>query len=57
MRGRRSKLKSVNDAKITEGSREWPVSVYVTNERTEAKAGKLIATALLADLSSDKERR
>jgi len=49
-------LNSVNEVKITPGSRVWPVAEYVINAKTEARTGMLIATALFAARMSNSER-
>lgn len=52
IKGRRSRLNRVRDVKMTEASSEWPVAEYVTKAMTDARAGKLIATAFIAARTS-----
>lgn len=49
IRGRRKSWNNVSDVKMMAGSSEWPVSEYVTKDRTAARTGIANATALFAD--------
>jgi len=56
MSGRRRSMNSVNEVKITPGSRVWPVAEYVINARTEARRGMLTNSALFAARMSNIKR-
>lgn len=56
MSGSLSSVNSVNEVKMTAGSRVWPVAEYVMKASTDARTGMLIATALFAARISNNVR-
>lgn len=52
----RRRVKRVKDAKMSAALRLCPDSEYTTNDRTEAKTGRVMATALFAERIKSNER-
>ena len=56
MRGRRRRVNSVKEEKMSAAFRLCPAREYTTNDRTDARTGSVMATALFAARMTKRER-